>query len=442
MANRYVYSGAGGGGTGADWANAHTTIAAAITAGAAGDVYFVASDHAESAASAKTLTFKGTAASPDMCLSVNRAGSVPPVAADLLAGASVTTTGTNAITLSGTVYGFGLAFNSGTGAGDASITLPGASNGVQVWNACAFNIVATGASSRIAMANSNNTRLRLVNCTVSFGATGQSITCGSGVAEIVSKPGSAFVTGATIPTTLIVAGGSPGARIGFSGLDLSSLGSGSTLLAGTPSIPTPVSFVNCKLNGSVTVAATPSGPNVGGAQLIGCGSTGNVARNEWHQYQGTLTTETTVVRTGGASDGTTPYSWKVVSNANNERNFPFECFEGVIWNTTLSAITLTINTVTDNVTLTDAEAWVEVEYLASSATPVATLVSDGAATVLTTPANQPTNSETWTTTGLTTPVKQGLAVTFTPGMVGPIRWRVKIAKASTTVYIDPKPVIS
>jgi hypothetical protein len=73
MALRYVWSGAAGTGSGADWTNAHTTLSAAITAGAAGDTYYVAHDHAESVATALTLGFKGTIQSPDRVLCVNRA---------------------------------------------------------------------------------------------------------------------------------------------------------------------------------------------------------------------------------------------------------------------------------------------------------------------------------------------------------------------------------
>src|SRR4051812_1910841 len=103
MANRYVYSGAAGTATGADWTNAHTTLTAAITSGAAGDVYYVAHDHSETAASSVTLTFKGTAATPDRVLCVNRAGSVPPVAADLVSAPSalVEATGANTLLVNG-----------------------------------------------------------------------------------------------------------------------------------------------------------------------------------------------------------------------------------------------------------------------------------------------------------------------------------------------------
>src|SRR5690349_22531992 len=100
MANVYVYSGAGGAGTGADWANAYTTLGAATAAKAAGDVFWIADDHAETAAAAKTITFPGTAGNPNFAYCALRTGgSVPPVSADLRTTGTITTTGNNAITV-------------------------------------------------------------------------------------------------------------------------------------------------------------------------------------------------------------------------------------------------------------------------------------------------------------------------------------------------------
>lgn len=439
MANVYVRSGAAGAGTGADWANAYTTLNAATTAKAAGDDFWVAEDHAETAGAAKVPVFPGTAANPNRCICVNHSGSVPPVAADVTTGASLTTTGNFAITIGGTVYCYGLTLNCGTGSSStAKISLATTAGNFQIFEACAFNIVSTSTSSTITPCSSAQATTILVNCTVSFGATGQSI-IPIGSCAIRGKSSGVFVTGATIPTTLITSSGAINGGVWrLSCVDLSASGAGKTLVGDGQADP--IALVNCKLNASVTVAAVPSDNSRGGCDLIGCNSTTNVERNERYRYQGTLTTETTIIRTAGASDGTTAYSWKIVTTANSKRTFPFETFEREVWgDTTGSSKTLTIHTVTDNVTLKDDEIWVEVEYLGSSATPVATLITDAAATVLTTGANQDSDSgEAWTTTGLGTPVKQALAVTFTPQMKGPIRWRVKVAKASTTVYVCPK----
>lgn len=436
MADRYVYHGGSNTSPYDNWAKAATTLTSALSGSAAGDDFWIASDHSESTAGAVTLTFPGTSASPNRCISVNRAGSTPPVAADILAGGVVTTTGANTITVAGSAYVYGLTFNCGTGSSAASMTLANSANNNQVFDTCAFNLVNTAAGSRIVPGGSTAAACEWTNCTLSVGATQQGLnTATGGSFSWNNKPGSTAITGATLPTTLIATAGTTKNSVTFSGLDLSALGSGKTLIASQNAT---IRIVNCKLGSSVTVATTPTNAPAAGTRLIGSHDTTNVRRDEIYDYKGTLTTETTIKRTAGASDGTTAYCWKVVTTANAKRTFPFETFEGAVWNTTLSSLTLTVHTVTDNVTLTDAEIWVEVEYLGSGSTPVTTLITDANATVLTGASNQTSDSgESWTTTGLTTPVKQKLEVTFTPAMVGPIRWRVKVAKASTTVYIDP-----
>lgn len=438
MAVRYIYSGAGGAGTGADWANAHTTLAAAITAGAAGDTYYLAHDHAETQATSLSLSLKGTAASPDRFICVNRSGSVPPVAADLRATASASTTGATNLTLTGGVaYLYGIVFNCGDGTTASSNLIVNNGSEFQYFEACTFNLVNSNASSRLIVPSGANARVVWSNCTASFASASQTMSINpSGRFDWINTPAAAAVAG-TLPTSLVTVSTANKAAVTWDGLDLSAFGSGKTLFPGHGGR---VNLINCKLHASVTVAGTPGVRAGSGIRVLGSSSASNVSRNEIYLYEGTLTTETTIKRTAGASDGTTAYSWKIVTTANAKRDFPFETFEGAIWNDdTNVSKTLTVHTVTDNVTLTDAEIWVEVEYLGSSATPVATLITDANATVLTTAANQTSDSgEAWTTTGLTTPVKQALAVTFTPQMKGPIRWKVKVAKASTTAYVCPK----
>lgn len=438
MADRYVYSGAAGAGTGADWANAHTTLSAAITASTAGDVFYVAHDHSTNYGVNTTLAFKGTSAAPDRVLCVNRAGSVPPVAADLTTGA---VEGTNAastsLTITGNLYTYGMRYAPGSGQSTTCNYSSGA--GRQHYESCVFSLLSTGTSSRIILCVSSGGSASYENCQLRYASTSQETQGGNGPIYWRGPSASSILaSGSSIPGRLFTH--TNVSDVTFDGADLSAI---SGTLIGSATLPVPARIINCKLHASVTTAQTPSGSPAPGIDLIGCHSTTNVARAERWQYQGTLTTETTIKRTGGASDGVTSYSWKIVPTANNKRDFPFVTFEGMIWNdTTGSSKTLTVHIVTDNVTLTDAQIWLEVEYLGSSATPLSTLVSDAPATTLTTGANQTSSSETWTTTGLGTPLKQKLDVTFTPQMAGPIRWRVKYAKTTTTVYVCPKAELS
>jgi hypothetical protein len=160
-----------------------------------------------------------------------------------------------------------------------------------------------------------------------------------------------------------------------------------------------------------------------------------------HQYGGDVYSDTAVFRTSGASDGTTPLSHKMVSSGNSKFAWPLYGPEMVIYNSvTGSSKTVTVEIVRDIAAtdLTDAEVWLEVEYLGTSGFPLALFAKDRAADVLATPAAQDASSVGWTLGGFgTAGTKQKLVVTFTPQEVGIIRCRVALAKASTTIYVDP-----
>lgn len=439
MANWYVYSGAGGSASGADWANAKLTLAAAITSSSAGDTFYVAHDHAETQASLLVLTFKGTAISPDKIYCVNRAGSVPPVPADLQTGATVTTTGANIITLQGHFYCYGMTFNCGTGSSAVNLSLGGAAGQQQIFDRCAFNLVTTNIDSTIVVAGSAS-RTIWNDTTVSFGSASQDISI-VGPLWWRNKPGSAAIAGANIGSPLITHNSGHGDVL-LEGLDLSAYGAAKQIF--NPTGIGTYRALNCKLGASVIESSTPTAPPHGGVFIEACHNTTNGMRNSVYRYQGTLTTETTIKRTAGASDGAIGYCWKIITTSNNERTHPFASLDGVLYNDAIgSPKTLTVHTLTNNVTLTDAEIWLEVEYLGSSAAPVASFINDGAATMISTPANQASDSgEAWTTTGLGTPLKQKLEVTFTPQMAGAIRWRVWVGKIGATLYVCPKADLS
>ena len=99
--------------------------------------------------------------------------------------------------------------------------------------------------------------------------------------------------------------------------------------------------------------------------------------------------------------------------------------------------TATIEIVHDSATaLTDAEIWLEVEYRSTSGSHKTTRITDQRSGLLTTAVDQPSSSEAWTTTGLTSPLKQKLSVTYTPNVDGYSVGRIVLAKPSKTVYVD------
>jgi hypothetical protein len=425
---------------GSTWALADATSAAAATAQGAGGTTYVSQAHAESVGAAITVTFASTVDAMGQFLCANDAAT-PPTA--LATTATVTNTGANAQTWNGSEYVYGITLNVGTGATSASLNLcTAAAEACQVWDTCNFNIVNTGNAAHINVTVDNvgvAQRVIFKSCGFSFGNAAGRLRIGSGAVEII---GGSLGAGVALPTTFIsmqqTSARSP--RLIVRNFDASALGSGKNLVdAATMKGAAMVRFIDCKLGASVaftTGAFTAPGPFV---ESINSDSGNTNYRYYRISYQGEVLTETTIARTGGATTGTTPYSIKMVSTANTRFFSPLESIALPFWNDSLTAQTVSMPVVTDNVTLKDNEAWIEIEYLGTSGFPLALTASDRATDILTTAANQTTDSTSaWTTTGLTTPIKQSLSTTFTPTLKGWYRARVMLAKASTTLYFDPK----
>lgn len=438
MANIYVRSTDGSNAdNGTTWALAKATLAGAdAKPDAAGDTIFVSQAHAESTAGAVTINFAGTPATPSRVLCVNDAAE-PPTA--LATTATVTTTSSGTLSLAGSFYCYGITFIA-----NEALTLvadPGGTGVVQEYKNCSFQNTNTGSAGQINFGGANNytPRLRLTDCTLKYAnAANRSIVYSA--AEI---NGGSIASGSTTPNYIFsFAADRTQGRLLVSGFDFSNLSSSMVLCNGAGAGIGTMVFRNCKLPASwsgTLITGTIPGPGAR-YEMHNCDSTDTNYRTWVEDYAGSIKSETTIVRTGGASDGTTTLSWKMVSSANAEYpTVPLVSGEIVVWNdTTGSSKTVAVETITDNVTLTDGECWLEVMYLGTSGFPLGTWITDAKADVLATAANQTTSTETWTTTGLTTPVKQKLSVTFTPQEKGYIHARVVLAKASTTVYVDPE----
>jgi len=246
------------------------------------------------------------------------------------------------------------------------------------------------------------------------------------------------VFGSVFPTGLLK-GFQGGGIFIFEGIDFSALGSGKTLVPTTTQVSR-FHLKDCKLNASVTVAATPSSPGTNEVTIARCDSGGTNYRTEKYQYMGTQTVETTIVRTGGATDGTTAIAWKIVTTANSEWVMPFEALPIAIWNdTTGSSVTLTVYGVWGGGAVpNNDEVWMDVEYLGASGNPQGSFISASKASNLAAGSALTSDSSTWG--GSTTKFK--MSVTFTPQQKGSIYVYVKAAKVSSTFYIDPRPVLS
>ena len=438
MASYYVWSGATGSANGTSWANAYTTLTAAFTGHAAGDTYYVAHDHAETPAAGTNIALAslGTVTAPTKIVCVNRAGSVPPVSADRRATATVTTTTFGGITFTGFSHYDGIIFNCGTAVNAVTIVLANAAGVSLRFDNCSLRLVNTAAGAKIQMLASG-TYVELNNTTMSFGNTNQCVQI-SAVMKWRNTPSALL---GTIPTQLFQVLSTDGGEVECLGVDFSAAGSGKTLCSAVgTSNAVKFNFVDCKLDAAVTKSAVPLAHGASEVDFIRSGSAGVNYTIFRHRLTGTLDHETTIVRTGGASDGTTAIAWKVITTANCNYSLSFECPPIAIWNDTVgSAVTATVEGIWGGGAVpNDDDIWIDVEYLGDASSPQGSFVNDGKADLLTAAAGQASSSATWG--GSTTAFK--LAVTFTAQQKGWVYARVKCAKASSTFYIDPMVTLS
>ncbi len=428
MATRYVWSGAGGAGTGADWTNAHTTFAAAITASTAGDLFLVDSTHSESNASAQTLTFKGTSAAPDTVISVLQATGVPTQ------GAVFITTGANNIIINGTAYFDGLNLTAGNST-NASILQLGASAGNNQHFRNSTITLSNNTASRISAAGSAGRLVFEKNVQI-VGANANNWVRVNGAGHFIWRDSVPW--SGTIASHL--ADSSAGGTYFFEGCDLSAFAS-KTIRGSVATVISYVTLVNCQLISSLAIGTFSNRADY--VRIINCANADGKNRTEYHDMSGAATLDRTTYRTGGASDGVDPFSFKLVSTADASRYFPCQSQDIAFNVASTGSKTVTLHIVNGTgagVTLTDAQCWIEVDYL-GTATSLDTSVIDDANVLQAAGANQTTSVEAWTQ-ALSTPVYQQLAVTFTANSVGMHRLRVKLARASTTIYACPKVVVT
>lgn len=438
MANIYVRSTDGSDSdNGSTWALAKATLAGAAAIDAAGDTIYVSQDHASITAGAVSLAINSSVSAPSKIICGNDAAE-PPTA--LATSATVTTTGNSSISPvngSGFQYISGIQFIAGSGASGTASIAAGNSLALSVFESCSFQLATTGASSRITHpgigANGH-----LKNCTFKFGAAGQSVQLDGGNGHI---QGGSLLSGGVSPTSFFI--GTSVNEVLIEDFDFSNGDAAMNLMNYTAAGH--VVIRNCKLpaswSGLLNAGNTSS---FGVVEMFNCdGGDTNYRYRKASQF-GTIQDEETIVRTGGANDGTTSWSLKLVTTADAE--FPLNTIdtpERVRWNDTVGTpITLTVHIVRDSLTnLTDKEIWLEVDYLGTSGVPLGSPIDDRGG-LIASAADQTTSAEVWTTTGLTNPNEQQLSVTFTPQEAGYIHYKVRLAKASTTVYVDQKAVIS
>ena len=425
----------------------------------AGDTIYVSNHHAETTlpASFTVLTqfWPGSVSNPNIVLcTVDTGQPQPPTTLATTASISITAGNSNTpLNPTGFAYVYGITWQNNCTTGSlivGSQTGTGNLTGLYLKN-CALKLGA--GANQIFLLGCNdesavsNTRVTLDNTPLTFGNSAQYVATAAG--EITWKNTASGLNG-TMPATFFnTTGGIADGNVIVNGVDLSALGANN--LFGLSYFGTSARFklANCKIASTTTLfSPTVSSVHIGFGSpiidIINCGDTSANYKLHRDHGSGKVDQEIVIVRSGGASDGTTPISWKCASNANAQWAFPLEAIPIAIWNDNSgSSKTATVQILTDSVTaLNNDDIWMELEYFGDSGDPMSSFLSDTKANILASGSAQPSSTATWTTTGITNPQKQQLQVTFTPQLKGPVVAVVKVGKTSATVYVDPVITIS
>jgi hypothetical protein len=411
---------------------------------------FVGDNHAETQASSITLlpgTNVGRANAPLKVICHNHSGNYPPQSADVTTGATIISQTSNSITIEPySLYCYGLTFQSGSGNNTTILRIGYTVTVSQVYDNCSFQLVNTSSGSTITIgndaANTSTTYTEFRNCTFKFGDTGQ-------LAKVFGThilfrgdavtPVQLLAAGSSVPTIFLstVTAGLVN-MVTFDGIDLSQF-TGKIISASSVNNVMYMVLQNCKLNASLTHTSTPQ--NQGWyIDYINCDSNNTNYVYERHGFEADETTETTITRAGGATNGTQSFSKKIVTTANARWFMPFTALPITMWNDTVgSSITITVYGIWGGGAVpNNDDIWIDVEFPGDSSSCLASFSLGTKSNIQTTGSPQTSDTSTWG--GSTTAFK--MTATITPQKKGPIYIYVRAAKPSSTFYIDPRPSVT
>jgi len=439
-------------------------------------------------------------------LSVDHTASVPPTG--VLAGAAIKNT---------------------NGSGGSNITIGGNGTALHYWYGVTFEYSGASTNAQLVFGGGGNTYIVLDGCTLKLsGSTNTQITFGSSggnndlyelnnttcyftaVGQIIVPMGCRFnwrntasaIGGTSVPTNVIDSLFTQYLILDIEGVDFSAAGSGKTILLVPSSGAGYARFKDCKFGSGAALDNTINNATYFYVDYVRCDSAGTNYKDQRSSNEGTTTTETVVVRTNGASNGTTQLTHKYVTGTGPLWVKPHKGFPIAVWNTVLSTNrTVKLYGVVNGASVpNNDEFWFDVEYLGASSSPMGSLASGTKANALTANAALTADTSAWDTlvtaranshanvvgdvikvasntgriffctTGGTTAgsepggyasavdggsVTDGSAVfragcrfsqTLTlsspqPAQVGYIYSYPKAAKASTTYYLDPLPTL-
>lgn len=444
MANVYVDSNAAGSGTGADWTNAYTTMAAAIAKPIAdGDVLLVEYRHTYTGAGAVSWAFpNGTFT----VLSVDKDDSD-----NLRVGADEGAGGANAISISGGstgsfVYFYGIELKGSTnGSGNSKIYIQNGTSDYSrlVWQSCSFTLQSASASATInigsqSSGNSRSTSCTFYDCTFTAqgATTGEMLLFHNTTARFYNMV--TAYSGANKPLELVAIGGQGTCcDVLIADSDLSTWNATGSYLVDVAQMGyfSRVVFENCKMSASPLTGVKTGTFPVSSASVVirNCDSGNTLNTFEYYDRQGTLTEETSIYADSGAQFNGSAISWKVVTTSVCTKTTPFICPDIMRWNTATTSTNFDVY-LNSSTTLTDVTCWMRMGTSTDASFPRYTNYETRASNPLRAAGTTLDAGGSWTGVADN---DYRLRITKTPSAVGLVRAMVHIAAATATVYIDP-----
>ena len=426
------------------WAKAATSILTALTQAAAGEIIYIASDHVENFASSQTVaSANGTLADPVKIISADQTSGEPPTTFEtmLSQSGSMNVTGAgNDLTMNGGDIWVGCYFT----AADNTTYSPD-----QVELKFINSKVQTGGTFLTTQSNSEG-GLIFENCDIEFSASGEFALSGnqfrwSGGTLSYSDSGVVNPAFLTMDTGTHRAG-----NYIVEDVDLSVIGAGDYVLGNLRSSGL-FRIRRCKvgasLGGLVESAPTRSGTRI---EIESCSSDDIIYQFHHESYWGTVEDDTDIYL-DATYDGTNGYSAKMVSSADTAeftRPLRFKLADIFVDATgkTLTVELLTTDAATA-VALNDDDFWIEVEYPDSTVAAFNNVLTTRMTDILTTPTALTASAKgTGDWTGELADNNFYKVVADFTGVadeaIGAYRVWVCLARPSTTVYVDPKIVVT
>lgn len=357
---------------------------------AIGDRIFLSSDHAESSTNPPgQLTSTGFGLL--QFISVNRAGSVPPLSADQLSGAAITVTSSQLyLDASSNVYWQGITFNVGGTANELRLNSSGSKE--HYFRNCAI-VFSTSNTTAVIDTNGSTGRVTLDNTTLSFNAVGQRFLLCAMEIRWINTPSA---MSGTVPTALFATNGINGAPMvaTLRGVDLSFLTT--TLYAYNANSFGKVLLDSCRIaSGLVRLSTANYNTPADEIELVNCydGTNANIA--ERHTPAGDLTTNRSTTTVGGAQDDVGLFSHQMVSSTRSD--FLTMCLDS-FWidvenNYAGGSRTATVEIISSS-TLQNTDISLQLEYLGTAGSSLASFGSS-LPNALTASAALPTSTAVW-----------------------------------------------